>query len=293
MSGPAAVGGRGERCAAVDGESGQQCRRLEGHTGQHRHRLNGMTITWPDAPGASSEAEVRTEARPGQERMATIHEVAEHVRHVLADTDEAEGAIEGMVMHITSLADACPGDAEGGPHCEHWREDGYCCTCELWAPGMCLKVCGQGLDEHDESACTQAEVARLHQLGEVHHANALEMERQRDHAQRRAAALERDVERYRAEVARWIEASGLTDTDSNVAVTPAELQRHLSRLTLAAEAALEAMEDPNTAWTVAGTEERQALRRALGRDVRAECDGCGVDLPAVEHSPGCKTGGAR
>lgn len=97
-----------------------------------------------------------------------------------------------------------------------------------------------------------------------------------------------------AEVDAWKTASGLEDGRGDPdGITPQHLESYLARLTTAAEAALGALEDPDTAWTVAGTLERQALRRTLGRDVRPECDGCGVDLPAFRHSPGCKTGGGQ
>lgn len=90
-------------------------------------------------------------------------------------------------------------------------------------------------------------------------------------ANARVSRLEGDVARYQDEVARWISASGLKNDHSNVAVTPAELKSHLSRLTAAAEAALVAMMDPDTAWTVAGATLREHERcHALERRLRDE-----------------------
>lgn len=56
----------------------------------------------------------------------------------------------------------------------------------------------------------------------------------------------------------------------------------------AADEALAALSDPDTAWTPAGTDARQALRGALGHPTVSVCERCGVDQGG--HSSGCAEG---
>lgn len=54
-------------------------------------------------------------------------------------------------------------------------------------------------------------------------------------------------------------------------------RREAAELRRACEWALDALEDPDTAWTPAGTDTRQELRRVLGERRAPQCSICGVD----------------
>lgn len=241
------------RCGAVDEESGKQCRRLEGHAGPHRHRLNGMTITWPDAPGTSSEAEVVPRQRDEARHAAHSLHVATgcEAMHTLL-TAEAACARERIVAQMSRVAELESEVSALSSACSTLSSER-----DERVAALVLAVTDY-LDDPDGGD----EVLLRSKIEDVPETVRALVERTHE-MERRMAALED-------------EPSALLDL-----------------LTPAATAALDAMEDPDTAWTVAGAEVRQALRRALGRDVRAECGGCGVDLPAPQHSPGCKWGGAQ
>ncbi|MCY1080320.1 hypothetical protein [Archangium lansingense] len=70
-----------------------------------------------------------------------------------------------------------------------------------------------------------------------------------------------------------------------VRVHPSAVELERDNLREAAEEALAALQDPDTAWTPSGTDARQALRNALGYDPAQVCFGCEVDQGG--HSHGC------
>lgn len=67
-------------------------------------------------------------------------------------------------------------------------------------------------------------------------------------------------------------------------------RRESAQLRRACIEALDALEDWDTAWTVAGTPVRQQLRGVLGEKRARQCSACGSDGP---HSPYCKTKSPR
>ena len=91
----------------------------------------------------------------------------------------------------------------------------------------------------------------------------------------REAYWERDVE---------FEAASCRELRNRRRLLRAE-RREARELSRACRYALEALSDPDTAWTPSGTDIRQELRRVLGKRRAPECSICGVDWCRPETCP--------
>lgn len=61
--------------------------------------------------------------------------------------------MEPRKYNVPNVSELCYGN-QSRKHCEHWEEDGHCCTCNKWAPEMCQNGCGQSQEDHNNDACT-------------------------------------------------------------------------------------------------------------------------------------------